>query len=99
MICAIARLLEGAGHVAVGAISPIPGCAALLARELSGEAPGGGVRVSIIHGNANNPFTSLILSFGIEIHLTNTDDVSDIDLLGGTLVYSSLRDFALSGAS
>lgn len=56
LICAIARLLdpgEGASHVAVGALSPIPGCAALLARELTG----GAVRVSIIHGEANNPFT------------------------------------------
>ena len=56
LICAIARLLdpgEAASHVAVGALSPIPGCAALLARELTG----GAVRVSIIHGEANNPFT------------------------------------------
>ncbi len=54
LICAIARLLEGAGHVAVGAISPIPGCAALLAREVSEKEA---VQVSIIHGDANNPFT------------------------------------------
>ncbi len=54
LICTIARLLEGAGHVAVGAISPIPGCAALLAREVSEKEA---VRVSIIHGDANNPFT------------------------------------------
>ena len=53
LICAIAGLLEGAGHVAVGAASPIPGSAALLAREVSG----GALRVSIIHGEANNPFT------------------------------------------
>ena len=54
LICAIARLLEDAGHVAVGAISPIPGCAALLAREVSEKEA---VRVSIIHGDASNPFT------------------------------------------
>ncbi|MBI2586491.1 MAG: CoA synthetase [Rhodospirillales bacterium] len=53
LIATIARLLGGAGHVAVGALSPIPGCAALLARELGGGRP----RVSIIHGDANNPFT------------------------------------------
>lgn len=53
LITAIARLLAGAGHVAVGALSPIPGCAALLAREVGGGRP----RVSIIHGDANNPFT------------------------------------------
>ena len=32
VIAAIARLLEGAGHIAVGVLSPIPGSAALLAR-------------------------------------------------------------------
>jgi len=55
LICVIARLLDDpvVRHVAVGAASPIPGCAALLARELSS----GRVRASIIHGNANNPFT------------------------------------------
>ncbi|MCH7937217.1 MAG: CoA synthetase [Proteobacteria bacterium] len=85
MICVMARLLEGLGHVSVGALSPIPGCAALLAREVSGAqeagteaasaGPGQGnnkrrggpkvrqgqktnpLRVSIIHGDANNPFT------------------------------------------
>ncbi|HZF35731.1 MAG TPA: CoA synthetase, partial [Candidatus Angelobacter sp.] len=36
LICTIARMLEGLGHVAVGASSPIPGAAALLARSRSG---------------------------------------------------------------
>jgi len=53
LVATIARLVAGTGHVAVGALSPIPGCAALLARELGGGRP----RVSIIHGDANNPFT------------------------------------------
>ncbi|MCH7865092.1 MAG: CoA synthetase [Proteobacteria bacterium] len=53
LICVLARELEDAGHVAVGAISPIPGSAALLARKVS-KTP---VQVSIIHGDANNPFT------------------------------------------
>lgn len=44
MIAAIARMLQGLGHVAVGAASPIPGSAALLARELSG----GALRVSLL---------------------------------------------------
>jgi len=72
MICVMARLLEGLGHVSVGALSPIPGCAALLARDVSGAqeagtgaapaGPGQGqktnpLRVSIIHGDANNPYT------------------------------------------
>ena len=42
MITAIAGLLEGIGHVAVGVLSPIPGSAALLTRARSGA------RVSII---------------------------------------------------
>jgi glutaconate CoA-transferase subunit B len=53
LIAAIARLLDGARHVAVGAASPIPGAAALLMRE----ATGGHLRVSLIHGRRNNPFT------------------------------------------
>ncbi|NQW02073.1 MAG: CoA synthetase [Rhodospirillales bacterium] len=40
-------------HVAVGAASPIPGAAALLAQQLGG----GRLDVTIIHGNANNAFT------------------------------------------
>ena len=42
MISAIAGLLEGAGHIAVGVLSPIPGSAALLTRARTGA------RVSII---------------------------------------------------
>jgi len=42
MIDAIAQLLEGCGHIAVGVLSPIPGSAALLTRSRSGA------RVSII---------------------------------------------------
>ena len=53
LICVLARLIGGAGHIAVGAASPIPGSAALLQRQLSG----GATRVSLIHGQANNPFT------------------------------------------
>ncbi|MGE4561766.1 MAG: CoA transferase, partial [Rhodospirillales bacterium] len=55
LVCVIARLLDDPAvrHVAVGAASPIPGCAALLVREITSSR----VRVSIIHGNANNPFT------------------------------------------
>ena len=40
-------------HVAVGASSPIPGAAALLAREFRSD----NLDVTIIHGNANNMFT------------------------------------------
>ena len=40
LICVIARLLEGVGHVAVGVSSPIPGAAALLRQRLSDGATG-----------------------------------------------------------
>jgi glutaconate CoA-transferase subunit B len=53
MIGAIARMLDGLGHVAVGASSPIPGAAALLARALSG----GRMRVSLLGSRQHNPFT------------------------------------------
>ena len=53
MIAAIARLVEGARHVAVGASSPIPAAGALLARRRSGEA----MRVSILGSQRHNIFT------------------------------------------
>lgn len=53
LIATIAELLQGLGHVAVGAASPIPGAAAFLARERSGGAP----RVSLLGSQAHNFFT------------------------------------------
>ena len=53
LICAIARMLEGLGHVAVGASSPIPGAAALLARARAG----GRLRVSLLGSEDHNFFT------------------------------------------
>ena len=53
LICAIARLLDGLGHVAVGASSPIPGAAALLARARSG----GRLRVSLLGSEDHTFFT------------------------------------------
>jgi glutaconate CoA-transferase subunit B len=53
LICAIARMLEGLGHVAVGASSPVPGAAALLARARSG----GRLRVSLLGSEDHNFFT------------------------------------------
>ncbi len=53
LICTIARMLEGLGHVAVGAASPIPGAAALLARARSG----GRLRVSLLGSEGHNFFT------------------------------------------
>ena len=53
LIATVAGMLGGCRHVAVGAASPIPGAAALLARERSG----GRLRVSILGSEAHNPFT------------------------------------------
>ncbi|RME96615.1 MAG: CoA synthetase, partial [Alphaproteobacteria bacterium] len=44
MICAIADMLEGLRHVAIGAASPIPGSAAFLAQHRAG----GAMRVSLL---------------------------------------------------
>lgn len=51
---AIADLLHGVRHVAVGMLSPLPGAGALLARELSG----GAMRVSILGSRAHNRWTN-----------------------------------------
>lgn len=53
MIATIARMLSGLSHVAVGAASPIPGSAALLARHLTG----GALRVSLLGRTSNPTFT------------------------------------------
>ena len=53
LIDVLAGMLEGMGHVAVGAASPIPGAAALLARERSG----GRMRISVLGSERHNPFT------------------------------------------
>lgn len=53
LITAIAAMLDGLGHVAVGASSPIPGSAALLARARSD----GRTRVSVLSSATHNFFT------------------------------------------
>ena len=53
LIDVVAGMLAGLGHVAVGAASPIPGAAALLARARSG----GRLRVSVLGSDRHNPFT------------------------------------------
>src|SRR3954471_11022457 len=66
LIAVIARLLEGCRHVAVGSQSPIPGSAALLARELSRGGSGSNgrssgrepMRVSVLGSRRHNFFTS-----------------------------------------
>ena len=56
LICTIASLLESSRHVAVGMASPVPGSAALLVREETKDQIGR-LRLSMIGGDANNPFT------------------------------------------
>jgi glutaconate CoA-transferase subunit B len=53
MITAIADMLDGLGHVAVGARSPIPGSAAHLAAARSG----GRLRISILGSRRHSSFT------------------------------------------
>ncbi|MGH6903611.1 MAG: CoA-transferase [Geminicoccaceae bacterium] len=53
LIDVLAAMLAGLGHVAVGAASPIPGAAALLARERSD----GRMRISLLGSERHNPFT------------------------------------------
>jgi glutaconate CoA-transferase subunit B len=52
LIDTLAGMLAGLGHVAVGAASPIPGAAALLARARDPQ-----LRVSILGSERHNPFT------------------------------------------
>jgi len=53
LIAVVARMLDGLGHVAVGASSPIPGAAALLARARSTRP----MRVTVLGSEAMNDFT------------------------------------------
>jgi glutaconate CoA-transferase subunit B len=54
LIATIARLLEGCRSVVIGNQSPIPGTAALVARELSG----GAMRVTILGSRKHTDFTN-----------------------------------------
>jgi glutaconate CoA-transferase subunit B len=54
LVSVIADLLAGCGHVAVGAQSPVPGTAALLARRESA----GALRVSVLDTDRHSPFTN-----------------------------------------
>ncbi|HUF87843.1 MAG TPA: hypothetical protein VMM59_10725, partial [Thermohalobaculum sp.] len=53
LIVTLAGMLRGDRHVAVGAASPIPGAAALLAQAESPRR----MHVSILHAFRHNPFT------------------------------------------
>lgn len=58
LICAVARLLDGARHVAVGASSPIPAAGAMLLRALKERDGAAPVRISILGSVAHNFFTN-----------------------------------------
>jgi len=58
LISVLADMLAGDRHVAVGAASPIPGAAALLAKAEMAERNQGRMQVSIIHSRRDNPFTA-----------------------------------------
>ena len=75
LIAVIARLLSGTRHVAVGAASPIPGSAALLARLLSE----GKTRVSILGSSHHNSFTD----GGVELFDLAAQGRIDAFFLGG----------------
>ncbi len=83
LITTIARLLQGddVRHVAVGAASPIPGAAALLARHIGGGTP----RVALIHGKETNPFTD----GGREIFDAAGQGRIDVFFLGGVQIDGS----------
>jgi glutaconate CoA-transferase subunit B len=79
LVAVIARLLAGCRHVAVGAASPIPASGALLARELSGLASGGAMRVSVLGSLRNSFFTS----GGVELFDLAAQGRIDAFFLGG----------------
>jgi glutaconate CoA-transferase subunit B len=75
LITVIARLLEGCRHVVTGASSPVPGAAALLAREISG----GALRVNVLGATRNSSFTN----GGVELFDLAAQGRIDAFFLGG----------------
>jgi glutaconate CoA-transferase subunit B len=53
LACCIARLIGDAGHVAVGAASPIPATGVFLSKFLAKKT----LRISLLHRRSGNPFT------------------------------------------
>ena len=81
LIAAIARLLDGVRHVAVGASSPIPGAAALLTRAVSQ----GATRVSVLGSRRHNAFTN----GGVELFDLAAQGRIDAFFLGGGQIDSA----------
>jgi glutaconate CoA-transferase subunit B len=78
LIASIAARLEPLRHVAVGTASPIPGAAALLARERSG----GRLRVSILGSRRHTSFTD----GGVELFDCAAQGRIDAFFLGGVQI-------------
>jgi glutaconate CoA-transferase, subunit B len=79
LIATIADLLDGIGHVAVGASSPIPAAAAMLLRarnEVNGHKP---LRISILGSQQHNFFTN----GGVELFDCAAQGRVDAFFLGG----------------
>jgi len=57
LISVLADMLAEDRHVAVGAASPIPGAAALLAKAEKAGRGAGRMQVTILHSRRDNPFT------------------------------------------
>ena len=82
LIFTIAGLLQGVGHVAVGASSPIPGAAALLARALAEREGRPPLRLSILGSRRDHAFTN----GGVEIFdLIGTGRIDAFFLGGGQI--------------
>ena len=79
LIATIAGLLEGVRHVAVGASSPIPGAAALLARALAEVRRSPQMRISILGSRREQSFTN----GGVEVFDLAAQGRLDAFFLGG----------------
>jgi glutaconate CoA-transferase, subunit B len=75
LISVLVRLLSGCRHVVTGASSPIPGSAALLAREISA----GALHVNVLGSTRNNSFTN----GGVELFDLAAQGRIDAFFLGG----------------
>lgn len=78
LIATTATLLEGVRHVAVGAASPVPAAAAMLARARH-EAQGGRMLISILGSPRHNFFTN----GGVELFDSAAQGRVDAFFLGG----------------
>src|SRR3954469_6755560 len=79
LIATIADLLDGVGHVAVGASSPIPAAAAMLLRARNEASRRKPLRISILGSQQHNFFTN----GGVELFDCAAQGRVDAFFLGG----------------